>query len=93
MNKLEMIRGVLNFVVSLGVGSIVTDGLKKVKPAQAGSVLDKFVRRVGGAAIGVYAGRKVGKFVDDGFTALTTKKKDSKIEPEKDIKSTGEEAK
>ena len=71
MNKFEMIRGALNFVVTLGVGNIVSDTLKKVQPAQAQGALRKLTTKVGGWAIGLYAADKIGDYVDKGFCKFT----------------------
>jgi len=80
MNKLEMIRGAINFVVTLGVGNIVSDALKKIQPTQAEGVLRKFTTKVGGLAIGFYAADKVGDYVDKGWLKMTKQKEDSEIE-------------
>ena len=74
MNKFEMIRGALNFVVTLGVGNIVTDALKKVQPTQAQGALRKLTTKVGGLAIGLYASDKIGNYVDKGFCNLVGQK-------------------
>ena len=80
MNKLEMIRGTINFMVGLGVGSVVNDALKKVQPAQAKGAIGKLVTKIGGFAIGLYVTDKIGEHVDGKWIELTKGKEDSKDE-------------
>lgn len=80
MNKLEMIRGTINFVVTLGVGNVVSDTLKKVQPTQAKGALGKLITKIGGFAIGMYAADKIGEHVDKKWLELTKGKKDSEVE-------------
>lgn len=92
MNKLEMIRGAINFVVTLGVGNIVSDGLKKIQPTQAEGALRKFTTKIGGLAVGFYAADKIGNYVDEGFVKMTKGKKDSEIETKKEVETIEDEA-
>lgn len=82
MNKLEMIRGAVNFVVTLGVGNIVSDGLNKIQPAKAQGALRKFTTKIGGLAIGLYAADKIGDHVDKGFFGWMDKTSKSEIPEE-----------
>jgi len=92
MNKLEMIRGTINFVVTLGVGSIVTDALKKVQPTQAKGAIGKLVTRVGGFAIGMYATDKISEHVDKKWLKITNQKEDSEVETKINYEITEDEA-
>lgn len=65
MNNFELIRNVLGFVVSLGVGEIVNDALKAIKPNQVSSPLKKVSTKIGGFAIGYYFSGKIGDYIDD----------------------------
>lgn len=83
MNNFELIRNVLGFVVSLGVGEIVSDALKAIKPNQVPSPLKKVSTKIGGFAIGYYFSGKIGDYIDDQIVEFAEERKKLKEVTEK----------
>lgn len=92
MNKLEMIRGTINFVATLGVGTVVSDILKKVQPAQSKGAVEKLLRKAGGFAVGMYVTDKITEHIDNKWTSTFKKEEDSEIETAEIIEELDEEA-
>lgn len=83
MNNFELIRNALGFVVSLGVGEIVSDALRAIKPTQVPSTLKKVSTKVGGFAIGYYFSGKIGDYIDDQIVEFAEERKKLKEVTEK----------
>lgn len=67
MKKLELLKGGLELLVSIGVGILAGNAVGLVKPQNLG-VIKKIACGVGGLAVSAMAADKVTDYVDDQWT-------------------------
>lgn len=87
MSKIEVIKGATKFIVSIGVGSIVTNAVAFTTPVLAVGVLKKAAIGVGSFVLSAMVSEKATDYTDEKIDeAVDELKKLAKEDSEKEVK-------